>query len=238
MMGRPAKKHQESEGQSQSMHDDIKKLLLGQERMQEQLASLKDENSKKDARIKALEDRVSSLERLHYINDVVIQGLKTTHQTWARRAAPEDGTEGSDAPPQEKEDLEKQVIDFFHSRDIDISQGNISSTFSPKKSPKAKSQSIIISFCSNKAKTDLLKQTKKLKGTKVFVNERLTRENSLLFKQARELRKKEVIKDTFTRNGNIFIVLNGNTPEERKIELIKSVTQLQNIESPNDNANV
>lgn len=73
--------------------------------------------------------------------------------------------------------------------------------------------------CKNrKHKIELLKLTKKLKGTEVFVNEQLS-ENKQKFwdcMRARTLKKEKWIQDTCTRNCKVKIKLNG-TPEQAKI---------------------
>lgn len=75
-------------------------------------------------------------------------------------------------------------------------------------------------------KNDLLRQTKKLKGTEVYVNEHLTKKNADIARQARALRKQKKIQATWTRNCKVFIKLNGS-PEEAKTMMIRELSDLE-----------
>ncbi len=111
--------------------------------------------------------------------------------------------------------MEQQVINFFHSKDIPLDNRNISACHTiPQKQrniPK-----ILLRFVNRKHKVELLKLTKKLKGTGVYVNEHLTRKNVENAHEARLLRKRKRIQDTWTRNCKVMIKLNG-TSEKAKV---------------------
>ena len=89
-------------------------------------------------------------------------------------------------------------------------------------------------MCRNPNKTDICTtafQTvenigPKLKGTTVFFNENLTKKNAEMAKKARELKKAGKIKSTWTANCKILIRTNGETPEEMKTVLVKSMEDL------------
>lgn len=58
----------------------------------------------------------------------------------------------------------------------------------PRKDKNAK-QAIVMRFMSRKAKMYLLRQTIKLRGSAVYINEHLTKKNSEIARQARAIRK-------------------------------------------------
>ena len=210
------------------IQDDIKQLLLGQKELKDALRELKQDCIKKDDRIKHLEARVNVLEQQAKINDVVVVGMKTTHQSWARKISTNDNADDDEeAPQQEKKDLERQVIDYFSGKNISVDSNTISTVYTKKSSSPKSPKTIVVQFVSNKAKLALLRQSKKLKGTKVYLNEHLTFNNASLFRTTHKLRKSKTIKDTFTRNGKVFIVTKGNSPEESKLLLIKSIHDLE-----------
>lgn len=71
----------------------------------------------------------------------------------------------------------------------------------------------------------MLKLAKKLKGTRVYVNEHLTKRNAEIARQARILKKEKRIQDAWTRNCRVMIRLNG-TPEQAKVTAIRDIREL------------
>ena len=68
-------------------------------------------------------------------------------------------------------------------------------------------------------KRDLMMGRKNLKGSRIYVNEQLTKKNAGLFEKARELRRSGVIDGTWTYNGKVFIKKTQTaTPEEIRVE--------------------
>lgn len=189
----------------------------------EEVRQLREVIREKDKKIEDLQKRVDDLEQYTRMDDLVITGLETTHRTYARAAA--GGKDGEDAPVGELYTLEQQVIKFFHSKDIPLDSRNISACHTvPQKQrtiPK-----ILLRFVNRKHKVELLKLTKKLKGTGVYVNEHLTRKNAEIAHEARLLRKQKRIQDTWTRNCKVMIKLNG-TPEQAKIITIREMKDLE-----------
>lgn len=129
----------------------------------------------KDKKIDDLENRVEQLEQYTRMEDVVISRLETTHRTYAR--ATSGNNEGEDAPQGELLTLEKQVINFYTSKNISIESTAIAACHTiPQR--RATKQKIIMRFVNRKDKIELLKEARKLKGTGIFVNEHLTRKNA------------------------------------------------------------
>lgn len=81
-------------------------------------------------------------------------------------------------------------------------------------------------FVNHKHKVALLRQGGKLKGTKVYLNEHLTKKNADIAKDARLLRKNEKIQSTWTRNCKVWIKTNGLQPEDVKVLAIRESNQL------------
>ncbi len=84
----------------------------------------------------------------------------------------------------------------------------------------------VVFFVNRKHNVDLMKQTKKLKGTKVFMNEHLTKRNANIAREAGMLRKMKKIQATWTRDCKVFIKLNGSSPEEAKVLTVRELSDL------------
>lgn len=106
-------------------------------------------------------------------NDVVISGMDVKDCTSARAVAGDKC--GEDAPIEELETLERQVINFL--------------TITYLERSRVKSAINIFFFVNKKHNTKLLRQAKKLKGTGVCVNEHLTKKNGNIARDACTLRK-------------------------------------------------
>ncbi|KAL7407651.1 hypothetical protein ABVT39_011735 [Epinephelus coioides] len=83
----------------------------------------------------------------------------------------------------------------------------------------------LVRFTNRKHKIDVLKQSKNLKGTGVYMNEHLTRKNAEIARNGRMLRKQNKIQATWTRNGKVFIKLNG-PPEQAKVFVVRDLQDL------------
>lgn len=64
-----------------------------------------------------------------------------------------------------------------------------------------------------------------MKGTRVYVNEHLTKRNAEIARQARILKKEKRIHGAWTRNCRVMIRLNG-TPEQAKVIAIRDIKEL------------
>ena len=70
----------------------------------------------KTKQIETLEKRIDDLEQYSRIDNVVIHGVKTRHKVWSRQIIPYNvNTHGENAPHEELETLEEQVVDYLNS---------------------------------------------------------------------------------------------------------------------------
>ena len=121
------------------------------------------------------------------MNDVIISGLKTTHKTYAR-AVNNDGQDYQDAPEMEITTLENQVVAFIRSElEVEIEPNETEACHTLK--GKKEVPDIIVRAINRKSKTSLMRNAKKLRGSRIFINEHLTKSNATLAKIARQLRK-------------------------------------------------
>ena len=79
------------------------------------------------------------------------------------------------------------------------------------KNNKKKHNKILVKLHHNSTKFEIIKNSKKLKGTDTYINEHLTQFNSDIFYKARQLRKDKVILHCWTINGITFIIKNEDS---------------------------
>lgn len=210
------------------MSDELSKVAKQQgmlHDLMDEIKQLKNLIKDKDKKIDDLEQRIEDLEQYTRMDDLVISGLETQHRTYARVTAG-GGKDGEDAPVEELQTLEQQVIKFLQTKNVSIQSHHIAACHTlPRKDSKTK-PAIILRFVSRKTKIELLKQGKKLKGTGVYLNEHLTKKTAEIARQARSLRKQNKIQATWTRNCKVMIRLNGN-PEEAKVVMIRELKDLE-----------
>ena len=208
------------------LKSDMQKLLQGQSNMQKLINTQIEANKSKDLEIKRLNNRVDELEQYTRRDDVIINGLTIKPRSFARVTASHPVETEENAPSQELESVESQVLSYLNSNDIELSPSEISVCHPIASKDKNKPPSIVIRFVSRKTKERLLKSAKKLKGTSVFTNEHLTNKNAHIARDARALVKQNKLKGTWTRNGTVFVKY-----EERggtvKVQVIKDVDMLQ-----------
>ena len=211
--------------QSGELSNITKKLEVITEMMVE-IKELKQQNIDKDKQIADLERRLDDCEQYSRINDLIVSGLKTTPPSYARAAATslEEPTESDIAS------IEDQVIAFLDKKGIQVDKEDIEACHPLSRKNNKDSPAIIIRFISRKRKSETLKQGKKLKGSNVYLNEHLTKRNGEIARKARFLRKQAKIQGTWTTNCKIYIKLNGETPEEAKVLLIKDISELKEYE--------
>lgn len=175
----------------------------------------------RDQRIELLEQRVDDLEQFTRAGDI-ITGLETKHRSYARATASD--TAGEDAPPEELQTLEDQVVAFLNNKNITIEKKHISVCHTLSNKDKVK-PTIVVQFSNRKHKVEVLKQARKLKGTGFYINEHLTKKNAEIARQSRVLRKEKKIQSTWTRNGKVFVKSKGS-PEQAKTVMIRNMTDL------------
>ena len=126
------------------------------------------------------------------------------------------------------------MLNFLKEKDIELNPDEISAIHPLKARDPKKIPPIVIRLVSRKTKDRLIRNSFKLKNTAkeraeskpmVFINEHLTSKNANIARIARELKKKNKIAGTWTKNGSVFIKRegkNGNT----SVQIIKSAEQL------------
>lgn len=82
---------------------------------------------------------------------------------------------------------------------------------------------IIVRFANSEVKRSVMSCRKKLKNTKIFFNDQLTKTNAAIFKRTRDLRASSQLHATWTMNGRIFV---KNTENSKPYE-IKTINQVQ-----------
>lgn len=189
------------------------------------LKTLLDEKNK---RITHLENKVEDLEQYTRRNDVIVTGLKIQPRSYAHAVSSDRDRETD----QDATTMEQQVAVFLRSKGIEMDCNKIEACHPlPRRrnvgNTAVKHPAIIIRFVNRKDKAALLKQGRKLRGTNVFINEHLTKQNADLARKARNLRKEGKIQSTWTNNCKVFIKTNGATPEEEKVLLIRKMEELE-----------
>lgn len=97
------------------MSAELSKLAVQQDQLlflMDEVKILKVKLVEKDKKIMVLEKRVDELELYTRREDFVITGLETRHRSYARVTP--DGNTTEDAPQEELQSLEQQVLSFLH----------------------------------------------------------------------------------------------------------------------------
>lgn len=191
----------------------------------EEVKQLKNIVRERDKTIEEFEKRIDNLEQYTRMEDVIITGLAIKPRSYAR-AAMGGRNISEDAHTEDLQTLEEQVVNFLAEKDVYLDPNTISVCHTLPRRDKA-NPAIILRFANRKHKTELMRQGKKLKETTVYLNDHLTRKTAGIAREARILRKNGKIKATWTRNCKVFIQLNGHTPEQAKVILVREVKDLE-----------
>ena len=87
---------------------------------------------------------------------------------------------------------------------------------------------ILVRVAKRKTKTKILRESRKLKGTNIYLNEHLTSTNAAIAREARKMKKEQKIAATWTRNCKILVKSLG-PPERAKVVLVRSQEDLTKI---------
>ncbi|ROL44937.1 hypothetical protein DPX16_22922 [Anabarilius grahami] len=128
--------------------------------LMEEIRLLKEKIIQRDQKIEQLEQRIDDLEQQFRSKDLIITGLETKHRSYARAAAGVD--EGEDAPNEELQTLEQQLLLFLNGKNINLEMHNISSCHTIPNKDRKRKPAIVIQLVSVKQTIDLLRQSKKL----------------------------------------------------------------------------
>lgn len=206
-----------------------------------EMAQLKARNVEQKDMIDTLENRVDELEQYSRLCDIIVSGLDIKPKTYAKAVT---RALGHDLNPSEEERItaEEEVVAFLCSKNIIIDRNNIEACHTlprkrqmdvggqPRRANQMDNPAVILRFCNRKHKMELLRQGKNLKGTKVYLNEHLTQKNGEIARKARFLKKKNKIQGTWTANCKVFIKLNGHSPEQAKVIVVRKLDELRKYE--------
>ena len=207
----------------------LKKQIKKIDDVTEQCVTLRKENAKKDQQIKVLFGRVEELDQTNKANEVIITGMAIRHSSYASAAAA--STEG-DRERRGNETVESQVLSFLKDKGFNINREMVDSCYLlPRKRGEAESgtRAVLVKFLAWKHKAALLKQGRLLKGSRVFINENLTKGNATIAWKARELKRNKKIQATWSSNGRILITPNGALEGSRPV-LIRDMEELAKYE--------
>ena len=181
--------------------------------------------AEKDKQIECLEEKVEELEQYSRRDNIIITGLKTRHRTYARASTQViSDAHNQNAPEEELKNLEHQIIGFLNNKlELNIKPADINAFHTIKNKQREKHDDIIIRFISRKNKVEVLKQSRKLKGTNIYINEHLTPKNNEIAKKARLLRKQGKISRALIRDCKVFIKTNV-IPEVAKTVIIRKMS--------------
>ena len=193
-------------------------------------AELKIILKEKDTKIGELENRVDDLEQYTRIDDLIISGLTVRHRSYSRAVTHNNDTESQNAAfDDETESVEEQLLGFLGRQGIAINKSDISACHVLKTKDQTKKPPIIIRLVNRKSKINILKNGRKLKGTNVYINEHLSRKNANISALARQLKRRQRIHSTFTRNCKVFVKTNG-APGVSRVVLIKDISELDKFD--------
>lgn len=181
-----------------------------------------------------MEKRVTDVEAMNHnldqnarMKDVIITGLVIRPRSCARTADLPSDTDGLSQGEEVVGTVEEQVLEFFRSRDVDISRDGIDACFvlPGRRTASGATPAILLRLAKSKEKSALMSQRAKLRGSDVFINENLTRKNAGIAWKARVLKKDKKIDNTWVHNCRVFIKTNG-APEESRVLIIKEEQEL------------
>ena len=174
---------------------DVIKLITNAtvSKLQTELSLLKTELKKKDEKIKQLDDRVEQLEMYGRRNGIRVHGI----------------------PELANENTDNLILKLAGKIGAEIPAFGLGRSHRVGKPRQNGHRPIIVKFISHNLKVNMLKMKKNLEdladddicegSQEIFMNEDLTALRANWAKRARDLRKKEKIKHTWTRDGIIFI---------------------------------
>jgi len=182
----------------------------------------------KDKKIQELETRIDDLEQYSRKEDLIITGLDIViKKTFAEAVENDDESataEKNKEPTMKENEVETQTIAFLNKFGMNVQESEVSAChFLGKKRDDGK-RNVIIRFVSRKTKERVLfyaRTSKKMRETKVFVNEHLTKKNGQIAKRARELKKEGKLIDTWVRDTKVFIKIG-----EKQVRVVKSIDEL------------
>ena len=197
-------------------------IKVSNKKLQDALLEMKKNNDTMNKRIDLLESKLQSkdehIERLvksldmeinSKKNNVIISGLDLQARSYARATSGNDHEETNGTSSQsggEFTGLRKKVAEFVNkTMGVQLQTSDIIACHELPSRKEERVKPVIVSLINNAVKRDVMMGRKKLKGTRIYVNEQLTKKNAALFKKARDLKKQAKIDSTWTYNEKVFL---------------------------------
>ena len=126
------------------------------------------------------------------MDNLIISGFNVQYKSYARSVSTHDVDEHTHTNS-ETETLESKVVEFLKSKNIPIDSSDISICH-PFRSKYASNMklSIVLKLKSRKAKLRILSNAKNLRGSDVYINEHLTRQNADLARKIENIEEKDL----------------------------------------------
>ena len=225
----------------------ITKLERSSDMQDKEIEKLKTENSELLNTIEVLDNKINELEQYSKLDNLIITGLtilkpfnKTSLVTRVDNKTKEAETKDSEMiqigateestdtwSNRDKSIMTDNILKFAKSKlnvelkpsdimDIHAMQARNTRNKQSKDTNESKSK-CIVRFSNRVARDKIYGVKKQLRGTGVYINEHLTKENARIFRMARELRSKGKLQNVSTRNCRVLV-----KTKENKIEHIQS----------------
>ena len=189
------------------------------ETLHKKISALEEENS----RLKVLLEESEKNTRL---NNLVIHGIPESQS----------GGESNSMPTylQSRQTAIRDGLDIFTTRlQLPVTEADISFAYRIPNKIKGAPRPLIVGFVGRRVRDLIFGARKALwgppgsKSTSIFINDHLTRLNSLIFSKTRQLMKDQRIHSTWTAGGNVLIKL-SNSSNEKPLKVI-SLQQLDDL---------
>lgn len=115
----------------------------------------------------------------------------------------------------ENEDTDKVILQMAKEMNVPLDPGEISRSHRLPNSRSKKPRSIVVRFTTYNKRLLFIKGRKKLQETRknIFISEHLTKQSADLAYECRQLKRSKAIKDTWTRDGKIYLKIERNNQE-------------------------
>lgn len=157
---------------------DVERVVKQQEiliNLVDQIKELKNLVKETDKTIHFLEHRVDDVEQQTRMEDVIIIGLKTKHRSYTRATetgggANSGGDEFVVLPGGRTTNSKLQVVEFNMNKKQTIHSINIAACYTLPRKNIGSVPAIVVKLVNRKHKTELLRQSRQLKGSGVYLN--------------------------------------------------------------------
>ena len=181
-----------------------------------------------EAENELLRARVDENDNLSRLDNLVIYGLPENATTM-----PQAGSYWSTQPSSSPNEPDiHNVLDLCNNKlGVKLNESDISYAYRIPGSSKNNQRPVVVRFISRRIRNSILAARRTLKGqsgtNRIFINEHLTKQNSLIFAGARKLVREKVLHSAWTRDGMTFIRFTDAVSEKpRKIITTKSLESI------------